>query len=82
VGAPVLNVRPGLDSEVLILALLVVVIGGLGSLRGAFVGALLIGQVQALGVALLPQQSSFLLFGAMALILLVRPSGLFGDVTR
>jgi branched-subunit amino acid ABC-type transport system permease component len=46
------------------------------------VGALLIGQVQALGVALLPQQSSFLLFGAMALILLVRPSGLFGDVTR
>lgn len=82
VGAPVLNVRPGLDSEVLILALLVVVIGGLGSLRGAFVGALLIGQVQALGVALLPQQSSFLLFGAMALILLARPSGLFGDVTR
>jgi branched-chain amino acid transport system permease protein len=82
VGAPVLNVRPGLDSEVLILALLVVVIGGLGSLRGAFVGALLIGQVQALGVALLPQQSSFLLFGAMALILLARPSGLFGDAAR
>lgn len=82
VGAPVLNVRPGLDSEVLILALLVVVIGGLGSLRGAFVGALLIGQVQALGVALLPEQSSFLLFGAMALILLARPSGLFGEVSR
>lgn len=77
-GSPILGVRPGLDSETLILALIVVVVGGLGSVRGALVGALLIGQVQALGVALLPELAAFLLFGAMAAVLLVRPAGLFG----
>ncbi|CAN5727210.1 branched-chain amino acid ABC transporter permease [soil metagenome] len=81
VGAPVLGVRPGLDWDVLILALIVVVVGGLGSIPGAFLGALLIGQVQALGVALFPDIAPFLLFGAMAAILLIRPQGLFGDVT-
>ena len=79
IGAPILNVRPGLDSEVLILALIVVVIGGLGSIRGAFLGALLIGQVRSLGVVLVPELASFLLFGAMALVLLFRPEGLFGE---
>ncbi len=78
-GAPVLGVRPGVDGQVLLLALIVVVIGGLGSIRGALVGALLIGQVEALGVALLPELAAFLLFGAMALVLLVRPAGLFGS---
>lgn len=82
VGAPVLGVRPGLDWDVLILALIVVVIGGLGSITGAFIGALIIGQVQSLGVALLPELAAFLLFGAMAAILLVRPQGLFGDLTE
>jgi branched-chain amino acid transport system permease protein len=77
-GAPVLGVRPGVDRQVLLLALIVVVIGGLGSIRGALVGALLIGQVEALGVALLPELAAFLLFGAMAVVLLLRPSGLFG----
>lgn len=81
VGAPVLGVRPGLDWDVLILALIVVVVGGLGSIPGAFLGALVIGQVEALGVALFPDIAPFLLFGAMAAILLVRPQGLFGDVT-
>ena len=81
IGGPVLAVNPGLDWEVLILALIVVVIGGLGSIKGAFAGALLIGQVQSLGVALVPQLAAFLLFGAMAVVLLVRPEGLFGDVT-
>jgi branched-chain amino acid transport system permease protein len=79
-GAPILGVRPGLDRQVLLLALIVVVIGGLGSIRGALVGGLLIGQVEALGVALLPQFAAFLLFGAMAAVLLVRPAGLFGTV--
>lgn len=82
IGAPVLGVRPGLDWDVLILALIVVVIGGLGSIAGAFVGALIIGQVQSLGVALVPELAAFLLFGAMAVILLVRPQGLFGDATE
>jgi branched-chain amino acid transport system permease protein len=81
IGAPILNVSPGLDWEVLILALIVVVVGGLGSVRGALIGALLIGQVQSLGVALLPQLASFALFGAMALVLLFRPEGLLGART-
>jgi branched-chain amino acid transport system permease protein len=46
--------------------------------RGALLGALLIGQVQSLGVALAPRQAPFLLFGAMALVLVVRPAGLLG----
>lgn len=81
VGTAILDPRPGLDAFVLIRALIVVVIGGLGSVRGAFVGALLIGQVESLGAAILPQQASFLLFGAMAVVLLFRPAGLFGDMT-
>lgn len=81
-GAPLLGARPGLDDEVLILALIVVVIGGLGSVPGALVGALLIGQVRSLGVALLPTYASFLLFLVMVLVLVVRPAGLLGDSTR
>jgi branched-chain amino acid transport system permease protein len=76
-GSPIYNARPGLDSTILILALVVVVIGGLGSVRGALVAALLIGQVESTGRALLPGFASFLLFGALALVLAVRPRGLF-----
>jgi branched-chain amino acid transport system permease protein len=78
IGGPILGVRPGLDFQVLILALIVVVIGGLGSLRGALVGSILIGLVQSLGPVLFPQFASFLLFGAMALVLMFRPAGLYG----
>jgi branched-chain amino acid transport system permease protein len=78
-GGQIYGAVPGLDETVLILALVVVVIGGLGSVKGAFVGAMLIGQVESLGRALLPDQASFLLFGAMALVLIVRPRGLFGQ---
>ncbi|MGY1808616.1 branched-chain amino acid ABC transporter permease [Blastococcus sp. SYSU D00669] len=77
-GAPVYGARPGLDDTILILALVVVVIGGLGSVKGAFIGALLIGQVESLGRALLPDVSSFVLFGTLAVVLVVRPRGLFG----
>lgn len=75
-AAPILGAQPGLDSTVLLLALVVVVVGGLGSVRGAVLGALLVGQVQTLAVSLLPEVASFLLFGAMALVLLIRPRGL------
>ena len=75
-AGPILGAQPGLDNTVLLLALVVVVIGGLGSVRGALLGALLVGQVQVLGVALLPEFASFLLFGAMAAVLLLRPAGL------
>ena len=53
-GAPVLGAYPGLDERVLILGLVVVVLGGLGSVPGAFLGAMVIGQVEVLGVSLLP----------------------------
>ncbi len=75
-AAPILGAQPGLDDTVLLLALVVVVVGGLGSLRGALVGALLVGQVQTLGVALASEYASFLLFAAMAIVLLTRPRGL------
>lgn len=78
-GAPIYGAQPGLDVRVLILALVVIVIGGLGSIRGALVGALLVGQVETLGRALLPDLASFLLFGALALVLILRPQGLFGS---
>lgn len=75
-AGPLLGAQPGLDDTVLLLALVVVVIGGLGSVRGALLGAVLVGQVQALGVALLPDAASFLLFAAMGIVLLLRPAGL------
>jgi branched-chain amino acid transport system permease protein len=78
-GGQIYGARPGLDESVLILALVVVVIGGLGSMRGALIGALLIGQVESLGRELLPEGAPFLVFGTMALVLLVRPTGLFGS---
>ncbi|MGP3963979.1 branched-chain amino acid ABC transporter permease [Nonomuraea sp. 3N208] len=75
-AGPILGAQPGLDEKVLLLALVVVVIGGLGSVRGALLGAILIGQVQALGTSLLPEYASFLIFAAMGLVLLLRPAGL------
>lgn len=78
IGGPVLNLYPGLDSEILILTLVVVVVGGLGTLKGAFFGSLVIGLADTFGKALLPQFSLFLIFAVMALVLLLRPSGLFG----
>ncbi|MGP3911442.1 branched-chain amino acid ABC transporter permease [Nonomuraea sp. 10N515B] len=75
-AGPILGAQPGLDEKVLLLALVVVVIGGLGSVRGALLGAVLIGQVQALGTSLLPEYASFLIFAAMGLVLLLRPAGL------
>jgi branched-subunit amino acid ABC-type transport system permease component len=80
-GAPLYGARPGLDGTVLILALVVVVIGGLGSVRGALVGALVIGQIESLGRALLSNLASFVLFGALAVVLVLRPRGLFGAAT-
>jgi branched-chain amino acid transport system permease protein len=80
-GSPVYNARPGLDSTILILALVVVVIGGLGSIRGTLVGALVIGQIESTGRALLSDYASFLLFAALAIVLVVRPQGLFARAT-
>lgn len=77
-GAPVLSLYPGLDFEILILTLVVVVVGGLGTLKGAFFGSLLIGMADTFGKAFLPEFTLFLIFAVMAVVLLLRPSGLFG----
>lgn len=77
-AGPVLGVYPGADFEVLLLAFVVVIIGGLGSLKGAFVGGLLVGCLDNFGKALFPEFALFTIFAPMALILAVRPTGLFG----
>ncbi len=78
IGAPIMGVYPGHDMEVLTLSLVVVVIGGMGSLVGAFVGALIVGVADNIAKILLPNLSLFFIFGLMALILVIRPTGLFG----
>lgn len=77
VGAPILGVYPGLDFQVLILALIIVVIGGLGSMTGVFWVSLLVGLTQTFGQAYFPSSAAFLLYGIMAVVLIVRPEGLF-----
>jgi len=78
IGAPMLSVYPGLDQDMLPLALVVVILGGTGSLLGAFVGSLIIGFIYNFGQALLPELAYFVLFLPMLLVLLLRPQGLFG----
>jgi branched-chain amino acid transport system permease protein len=77
-GGALLGVYPGADFDVVLLTFAVVVIGGLGSLRGAFVGSLFIGLVDTFGKALVPQYALFTVFVPMAIMLAVRPNGLFG----
>jgi branched-subunit amino acid ABC-type transport system permease component len=78
VAAPVLSLFPGLDATVLINALIVVVVGGMGTLTGAFWGALLIGVAVTFLTVLVPAIALVLTFVVMGGILLVRPNGLFG----
>jgi branched-chain amino acid transport system permease protein len=80
-GAPYLSVYPGLDFEMLPLALIVVILGGVGSLLGALVGSFIIGFLYNFGTALLPDLAYVILFLPMVLILALRPQGLFGKVT-
>jgi branched-chain amino acid transport system permease protein len=78
IGGAFLGIYPGLDFEMLPLAFAVVIIGGMGSLGGAAIGALLVGLADNFGKALFPEVSYFTLYAPMALILAVRPTGLFG----
>ena len=82
VAAPFFGVYAGADFEVLPIAFLVVIIGGMGSLKGAAVGSLLVGLVDNFGKALFPDFSYFTLFLPMAIILAIRPTGLFGIKTN
>lgn len=78
VGAPLIALAPGLDAQMTLFALIVVVIGGLGRIEGAFWGALLVGLVDGFGRLFLPQAAMFLTFALMALVLALKPEGLLG----
>ena len=77
--APMVSVTPGMGVEVIVLAFAVVAIGGMGSIPGAAVGALLVGIIRAAAVHLLPVLELFIIYGVMALVLAFRPQGLFGQ---
>ncbi len=78
-GIPVRPVDPGLGTAMIVQAFIVTVIGGLGNLKGAFVGALLVGLLTAYSTMLVPGFELFLPFVVMAVVLLFRPEGLFGE---
>jgi branched-chain amino acid transport system permease protein len=78
IGGPFVGVFPGVDLWILLLALVIVIIGGVGSLKGAFIGSLFVGLIDNFGKALFPELSLFTIFAPMAIILAIRPSGIFG----
>jgi len=78
VGGAFIGLYPGAEWEILILALVVVIVGGMGSLGGAILGSLIVGLVDSYGRWLFPELAHFMVFGPMAILLLFRPSGLFG----
>jgi branched-chain amino acid transport system permease protein len=77
IAAPISSVYPNMGSQVLIMCFVVVVIGGIGSVRGALIAALLVGAVDTFGKVLLPQLSGMLVYMLMAAVLLFKPEGLF-----
>lgn len=77
-GGVVLGVSIGLDFEMQLLALVVVIIGGLGSLSGAFVGSMLVGLLDSFSKALFPELAYFSIFAPVIIVLILRPQGLFG----
>ncbi|MBV9523992.1 MAG: branched-chain amino acid ABC transporter permease [Alphaproteobacteria bacterium] len=78
IAAPVSSVFPGMGNQVLIISFVVVVIGGLGSIKGAMAGALLIGLADTFGKILVPEIAGMTIYLVMAVLLLLRPAGLFG----
>jgi branched-chain amino acid transport system permease protein len=77
-GGPIMGVYPGADFDVMLLGFVVVIVGGPGSLLGALVGGLLVGLLDNFGKVFFPEFALFTIFAPMALILAVRPTGLFG----
>ena len=75
--APTISVLPGIGVEVIVLAFAVVVIGGMGSIPGALIGSIVVGIARAASVHLLPEVELFVIYAIMALVLVVRPQGLF-----
>lgn len=81
IAAGLLTMRPAADTDILLYALVVVIVGGLGSVPGAAVGSIVIGLADAYSRTWLPELSTFAVFAPMALILVLRPSGLMGRTT-
>ncbi len=77
-GGPILGGYPGIDFDLLPLAFVVVIVGGMGSLKGAVVGSIVVGLVDNFGKALVPELSYFTLFAPMVLVLAIKPTGLYG----
>lgn len=77
-GSGILTLRPGADVDILLFALVVVIIGGLGSIKGAAVGSILIGLIDAFSKVWIPEFAYFTIFAPMAIVLVLRPTGLFG----
>lgn len=80
IGGPFVGVYPGADMEVLLLVLVVLIVGGLGSFPGALLGSLIVGLIDTFGKALFPELSMFFVYAPMVLVLAFRPSGLLGRV--
>ena len=78
VGGPILGGYPGIDFDLLPLAFVVVIIGGMGSLKGAAIGSVVVGLLDNFGKALVPELSYFTLFAPMVVMLAVKPTGLYG----
>lgn len=90
IGAPISAVYPGMGDHILIVSFVVVVIGGIGSIKGAFIGAMLIGlvdtfgkvvDIDVFGLPILPENAAMTIYAVMALVLVWRPQGLFGRST-
>lgn len=79
IAGPLLTTGPGMASEILVDAFVVIVVGGFGSLGGAVLASLIIGELQSFGVLLIPKLSMALIYILMAAVLILKPSGLFGE---
>jgi branched-chain amino acid transport system permease protein len=77
-GGPILGGYPGIDFDLLPLAFVVVIIGGMGSLKGALIGSIVVGMIDNFGKALVPELSYFTLFAPMVAMLAIKPTGLYG----
>jgi branched-chain amino acid transport system permease protein len=77
-GGPILGGYAGMDLDLLPMAFVVVIVGGMGSLKGALVGSIAVGLIDNFGKALVPELSYFTLFAPMAIVLAVKPTGLYG----
>jgi len=82
IAGPIQSAYPAMGASILIPALIVVVVGGLGSLKGSLAGSLVIGQAETFGKAWLPDSAMLIIYVVMALVMLVRPQGLFGRPLR